>query len=82
MEARTAAMNARAVNVAILLLLVFEVTTGFDSFLVGEPDDRWLFWLHRASSLVLVVLLEGWHSAKALSPLRPRQRRRRAFGSC
>lgn len=50
-------MNARAVNVAILLLLVLELASGLGSFLVGEPDDRWTFWLHRAGGLALVVLL-------------------------
>jgi DMSO/TMAO reductase YedYZ molybdopterin-dependent catalytic subunit len=50
-------MNARAVNVAILLLLAFELATGLGSFLIGEPDGRWLFWLHRAGGLALVVLL-------------------------
>ena len=50
-------MSARAVNVAILLLLVFELASGLGSFLVGEPDGRWLFWLHRAGGLALVVLL-------------------------
>src|SRR5215213_2313714 len=51
------AMNARAVNVAILLLLVFELGTGLGSFLVGYSDDQWLFWFHRAGGLALVVLL-------------------------
>jgi DMSO/TMAO reductase YedYZ molybdopterin-dependent catalytic subunit len=50
-------MNARAVNVAILLLLVFELATGLRSFVIGEPDGRWLFWSHRAGGLALVVLL-------------------------
>lgn len=50
-------MNARAVNLAILLLLVFELASGLSSFLVGIPDERWLFWLHRAGGLALVVLL-------------------------
>jgi DMSO/TMAO reductase YedYZ molybdopterin-dependent catalytic subunit len=50
-------MSARAVNIAILLLLVFELATGLDSFLIGEVDGRWLFWLHRAGGLALVVLL-------------------------
>ncbi|MDQ3966532.1 MAG: molybdopterin-dependent oxidoreductase [Actinomycetota bacterium] len=50
-------MNARLVNIAILLLLVFELTTGFGSFLTGEPGGRWLFWFHRAGGLALVVLL-------------------------
>ncbi len=52
-----AAVRARAVNVAILLLLLIELATGLGSFLVGEPDGRWLFWLHRAGGLALVVLL-------------------------
>src|SRR5918992_4882760 len=51
------AMNARAVNVAILLLLAFELATGLGSFLVGAPGGRWLFWLHRAGGLALIVLL-------------------------
>lgn len=50
-------MKDRAVNVAILLLLVLELASGLGSFLVGEPDGRWMFWLHRAGGLALVVLL-------------------------
>jgi hypothetical protein len=50
-------MNARAVNVAILLLLVFALITGLISFLIGEPNGRWIFWFHRACGLALVVLL-------------------------
>ncbi len=50
-------MNARAVNVAILLLLALELATGLGSFLVGDPDGLWIFWLHRAGGLALVVLL-------------------------
>jgi hypothetical protein len=50
-------MNARAVNVAIMLLLVFALVTGLISFLIGEPNGRWIFWFHRASGLALVVLL-------------------------
>ncbi len=50
-------MSSRAVNVAILLLLVFELASGVGSFLVGESDGRWLFWLHRAGGIALVVLL-------------------------
>jgi DMSO/TMAO reductase YedYZ molybdopterin-dependent catalytic subunit len=50
-------MNARAVNVAILLLLTFELATGLGSFLVGNPGGQWVFLLHRAGGLALVVLL-------------------------
>ena len=65
-------MSARAVNVAILLLLVFELATGLGSFLIGEPDGRWLFWLHRAGGLALVVLLV-WKAGIALRSYRHRK---------
>lgn len=67
-------MKARAVNITILLLLVFELVSGFGSFLVGEPDGRWLFWFHRAGGLALVVLL-SWKVGIAL-----RSYRRRGLG--
>jgi hypothetical protein len=51
------AMNARAVNLTILLLLVVELGTGLGSFLIGDPDDQWLFWSHRAGGFALIVLL-------------------------
>ena len=54
---KVTAISARAVNVAILLLLALELATGLGSFLTGEPDGRWLLWLHRAGGLALVVLL-------------------------
>jgi DMSO/TMAO reductase YedYZ molybdopterin-dependent catalytic subunit len=50
-------MDARAANIAILLLLVFELATGFGSFLIGESGGRWLFWFHRGGGLALVGLL-------------------------
>src|SRR5215218_5653205 len=71
---KAAAMNARAVNVAILILLLLELVSGLGSFLVGEPDGRWLFWLHRAGGLALVVLLV-WKVGIAASSYR-----RRGFG--
>jgi hypothetical protein len=64
-------MNARAVNVAILLLLVFELTSGLGGFLVGEADGRWLFWLHRIGGLALVVLL-AWKVGIAMRSYRKR----------
>jgi hypothetical protein len=64
-------MNARAVNVAILLLLVFELASGLGSFLVGEADGRWLFWLHRVGGLTLVVLL-AWKVGIATRSYRKR----------
>lgn len=67
-------MNAQAVNIAILLLLVFELSTGLGSFLIGELDGRWLFWLHRAGGVALVVLL-SWKAGIAA-----RSYRRRGLG--
>jgi len=64
-------MNARAVNISILLLLAFELATGLGSFLIGEPDGRWLFWLHRAGGLALVVLLL-WKAGVVASSYRRR----------
>jgi DMSO/TMAO reductase YedYZ molybdopterin-dependent catalytic subunit len=65
-------MSTRAVNVAILLLLVFELATGLGSFLVGEPDGQWIFWLHRAGGLALVVLL-AWKAGIAARSYRHRK---------
>ena len=67
-------MNTRAVNVAILLLLTLELVSGLGSFLIGEPDGRWLFWVHRGGGLALVVLLV-WKVGIAASSYR-----RRGFG--
>jgi hypothetical protein len=50
-------VKSRAVNIAILVLLVFELATGLGGFLVGEPDGRWLLWSHRAGGLAIVALL-------------------------
>src|SRR3712207_2474675 len=61
------AVNARAVNVAILILLLLELVSGLVGFLIGDPDGRWMFWLHRAGGLALVVLLawKGGIAAKS-----------------
>ena len=64
-------MNIRVVNVVILLLLVFALASGLTGFLVGEPDGRWLFWLHRAGGLTLVVLL-AWKVGIATRSYRKR----------
>jgi DMSO/TMAO reductase YedYZ molybdopterin-dependent catalytic subunit len=50
-------MSARFVNLAILLLLVLELVSGFGSFLVGEPGGEWVFWLHRVGGWGLACLL-------------------------
>ncbi len=64
-------MNTRAVNFAILLLVALELASGLGSFLIGEPDGRWLFWLHRAGGLALVVLL-AWKAGIAARSFRRR----------
>jgi hypothetical protein len=68
---KVAAMNVRAVNVAILVLLTLELATGLGSFLIGDPGGRWLFWLHRAGGLGLVVLLL-WKTGRAARSYRRR----------
>jgi DMSO/TMAO reductase YedYZ molybdopterin-dependent catalytic subunit len=50
-------MSSRAVNLAILLLLLVELFSGFAGFLTGGPGGRWVFWLHSLGGLTLVVLL-------------------------
>ena len=50
-------MTTRAVNLAILLLLLVELFSGFAGFLTGSPGGRWVFWLHSLGGLTLVVLL-------------------------
>ena len=52
-------MSARATNLAILALLLLELASGLGSLLVGSPDGRWVFWLHGAGGLALVLLI-GW----------------------
>jgi Oxidoreductase molybdopterin binding domain len=50
-------MSSKAVNLAILALLLSELATGVSGFLVGSPDWKWVFWLHSLGGLTLVVLL-------------------------
>jgi DMSO/TMAO reductase YedYZ molybdopterin-dependent catalytic subunit len=64
-------MNARAVNIAILVLLLVQLVSGLGSFLVGNPDGQWMFWLHRAGGLALVVLL-AWKAGIAIRSYRRR----------
>ena len=52
-------MSARATNLAILALLLLELASGLGSLLVGSPGGRWVFWLHGAGGLSLVLLI-GW----------------------
>ena len=50
-------MSARAVNLALFALLLLELVSGLASFLVGSAEGRWVFWLHSAGGLSVVVLL-------------------------
>jgi len=50
-------MNARATNLALFFLLLLELVSGLGSFLAGSPEGRWVFWLHSAGGLSVVVLL-------------------------
>jgi DMSO/TMAO reductase YedYZ molybdopterin-dependent catalytic subunit len=47
------------------------LASGLGSFLSGEPDGRWLFWLHRAGGLALVLLL-AWKARIATRSYRRR----------
>lgn len=50
---------SRYVNLALLVLLLLELLSGVVSLVVGVPDGRWVFWLHRGGGLAIVLLL-GW----------------------
>ena len=50
-------MSARATNLALFFLLLLELVSGLGSFLAGSPEGRWVFWLHSAGGLSIVVLL-------------------------
>ncbi len=50
-------MNARATNLTLFVLLLLELVSGLVSFLVGSPDGRWVFWLHSAGGLSVVLLV-------------------------
>ncbi len=50
-------MSARVTNLTILALLLLELASGLGSMLVGSPGGAWVFWLHGAGGLSLVVLV-------------------------
>jgi DMSO/TMAO reductase YedYZ molybdopterin-dependent catalytic subunit len=58
-------MNARAVNLTILVLVTVEILSGFAAFLVGTPDGRWVFWVHAVGGVTLALLVP-WKTAIAL----------------
>lgn len=50
-------MSSRAVNLALLVLVLLELTSGGASFLVGGPDGRWVFWAHAVGGIAIIALL-------------------------
>lgn len=50
-------MSARATNLAILALLLAQLTSGVGGFLTGEPSGRWVFWAHSVGGFALVLLI-------------------------
>ena len=55
-------MTSRAVNLALLALILLELLSGVTSYLVGTPDGRWVFWIHRIGGFAFVPLF-GWKLA-------------------
>lgn len=52
-------MPSRAVNLALLAIIIVELLSGLVSYLIGTPDGRWIFWVHRIGGFALLPLL-GW----------------------
>lgn len=52
-------MSSRTVNLTLLTILSVEFVSGLASYLVGVPDGRVVFWVHRAGAFALLPLL-GW----------------------
>jgi hypothetical protein len=50
-------MRPRLVDWSLFALTTISLLTGFVSFLVGKPEGRWLFVLHGALGLGIVLLL-------------------------
>jgi hypothetical protein len=55
-------MTSRAVNLALLALILVALFSGVTSYLVGTPDGRLVFWIHRVGGFALVPLF-GWKLA-------------------
>ncbi len=50
-------MRPRLVDWSLLVLVLFEASSGLLSFLHGRPENRWLFVLHGITGLAIVLLL-------------------------
>jgi DMSO/TMAO reductase YedYZ molybdopterin-dependent catalytic subunit len=50
-------LRPRVVDWSLFTLVLLSVISGFGSFLVGKPDGRWVFVMHGAAGLALIVLL-------------------------
>jgi DMSO/TMAO reductase YedYZ molybdopterin-dependent catalytic subunit len=50
-------MRPRIVDWSIFLVVTFQLLTGLGSLLVGRPQGRWIFYVHGAAGLALIVLL-------------------------
>lgn len=62
-------MPPRLVDWSLLAATLLELATGLISFVVGRPDGRWLFWLHGALGLAILLLL-AWKVARVWPRLR------------
>jgi hypothetical protein len=64
-------MSTRAVNLAILAIILVELLSGVVSYLVGTPDGRLVFWVHRVGGFALLPLL-GWKAGIVVRSYRKR----------
>lgn len=62
-------MRPRLVDWSLLAATLLELMTGLISFWVGKPEGRWLFWLHGALGLAILLLL-AWKLARVWPRLR------------
>jgi DMSO/TMAO reductase YedYZ molybdopterin-dependent catalytic subunit len=50
-------MRPRIVDWSIFVVVTFQLLTGLGSLLVGRPEGGWIFYVHGAAGLALIVLL-------------------------
>ena len=70
----------RVVDLSLLLIVVASFGTGLVSLVSGTPDLWWVFALHGAAGLTLVVLL-SWKLRRVATRLRPSLWTRRTIAS-